>query len=223
MSPLGQYFARLLSRDRATPRRTLATMAVMIREAREDDAAGIVRLSQENSAYHVQLAPEHFRLPDEEGLVEFIENDREWREGPDTLALVAEDDGVVAGYLEASLQRPDETARWQGSATSQRFVSSSTSWARPTPTSTRASRHSSYRRQRSGDGTGARSLPFATHSSIARCGPLLGAAHGLRAARDHLSETTRLAHPRIWRSAYDEISTVKTTTRLNVVPSICTP
>jgi GNAT superfamily N-acetyltransferase len=89
-------------------------VAVTIRGARDDDAVGIVRLGQENSAYYVQLAPEYFRLPDEEGLVEFIENDREWRERPDTLALVAEDDGAIAGYLEASLQHPDETARWQG-------------------------------------------------------------------------------------------------------------
>lgn len=89
-------------------------MTHTIREARDEDAVGIVQLSQENSAYYVQLAPEYFRLPDEDGLVEFIENDREWREGPDTLALVADDDGAIAGYLEASLQRPDETARWQG-------------------------------------------------------------------------------------------------------------
>jgi GNAT superfamily N-acetyltransferase len=89
-------------------------LALTIREARDDDAAGIARLGQENSGYYVQLAPELFRLPDEEGLVEFIENDREWREGPENLALVAEDDGAIAGYLEASLQRPDETARWQG-------------------------------------------------------------------------------------------------------------
>jgi GNAT superfamily N-acetyltransferase len=88
-------------------------VTVTIREARDDDAPGIVRLGQENSAYYVQLAPEYFRLPDEEGLVAFIENDREWREGADTLALVAEDDGAIAGYLEASLQRPDETAHWQ--------------------------------------------------------------------------------------------------------------
>jgi hypothetical protein len=47
-------------------------------------------------------------------LVEFIESGREWREGPDTVALVAEDEGAVAGYLEASLRRPDVTARWQG-------------------------------------------------------------------------------------------------------------
>jgi ribosomal protein S18 acetylase RimI-like enzyme len=88
-------------------------VAVTIREARGEDAAGIVRLGQENSAYYVQLAPELFRLPDEEGLVEFIENDREWRQRSDTLALVAEDDGAIAGYLEASLQFPEDSARWQ--------------------------------------------------------------------------------------------------------------
>jgi GNAT superfamily N-acetyltransferase len=93
--------------------RTLGAVAITIREARDDDAAGIVRLGQQNSAYYARLAPEHFRLPDKEGLVEFIENDRQWREGPDTLALVAEDENAIAGYLEASLQRPDETARWQ--------------------------------------------------------------------------------------------------------------
>jgi GNAT superfamily N-acetyltransferase len=89
-------------------------VAVAIREARADDAVGIARLSRENNIYYVELAPEFFRLPDEEGFVEFIKSGREWREGPDTLALVAEDDGAVAGYLEASLQHPDETARWQG-------------------------------------------------------------------------------------------------------------
>jgi GNAT superfamily N-acetyltransferase len=100
--------------DRTTRGVHSKTVALTIREARDGDAAGIVRLGQENSRYYMQLAPEHFRLPDEEGLVEFIENDREWREGADNLALVAEDDGAIAGYLEASLLRPDETARWQG-------------------------------------------------------------------------------------------------------------
>jgi len=89
-------------------------VAATIREARADDAVGIAQLSRENGRYYVQLAPQLFRLPDEEGVVEFIESDSEWRESPDTLALVAEDGGAVAGYLEASLQRPDETARWQG-------------------------------------------------------------------------------------------------------------
>jgi hypothetical protein len=44
-------------------------VAITIRGARDEDAAGIGRLGQENSAYYVQLAPEYFRLPDEEGTV----------------------------------------------------------------------------------------------------------------------------------------------------------
>jgi ribosomal protein S18 acetylase RimI-like enzyme len=88
-------------------------VAVTIREARDKDAAGIAKLSQENSSYYAQLAPEYFRLPDEEGLIAFIESGREWRERADTVALVAEDDGAIAGYLEASLQFPQDTARWQ--------------------------------------------------------------------------------------------------------------
>jgi GNAT superfamily N-acetyltransferase len=89
-------------------------VAITIRKARDDDSAGIARLGQENSSYYRRLAPEHFRVPDEQGLIEYIRNDREWRARPDTLALVADDDGAVAGYLEASLQFPDESARWQG-------------------------------------------------------------------------------------------------------------
>jgi GNAT superfamily N-acetyltransferase len=53
-------------------------------------------------------------MPDEEGFVEFIADDSEWRASPTSLALVAAADGDVAGYLEASLQEPMETARWQG-------------------------------------------------------------------------------------------------------------
>ena len=54
-------------------------------------------------------------IPDEEeGFAEFLESDEEWRSAPDNLALVAEVDGEVAGYLEASIQPPLESAQWQG-------------------------------------------------------------------------------------------------------------
>jgi len=42
-----------------------------------------------------------------------IENDGDWRTAAENLALVAEVDGEVAGYLEASVQPPIDTARWQ--------------------------------------------------------------------------------------------------------------
>jgi GNAT superfamily N-acetyltransferase len=67
-----------------------------------------------NSSRHVELAPELFRVPDEEGLAEFFERAIvEDSARSDFLALVAEIDGEVAGYLEAQLLPPLETARWQ--------------------------------------------------------------------------------------------------------------
>ena len=60
----------------------------------------------------MRLAPHHFRLPDEEGLVEFCEPGPE--ENTETaLALVAEVDGEIAGSLEAQLLPPVESARYQ--------------------------------------------------------------------------------------------------------------
>jgi ribosomal protein S18 acetylase RimI-like enzyme len=88
--------------------------AITVREARAEDAPGIARIGIQNSAYHVRLAPDLFRIPDEEGFVEFIADDSEWRSLPTSLALVAEAEGEVAAYLEASLHKPVDTARWQG-------------------------------------------------------------------------------------------------------------
>ena len=68
---------------------------------------------RENGAYHAQLAPDYFKQPDEEGLVEFVENDSEWRDSPDNLCLVADIEGEVAGCIEATIQPPMDTAHWQ--------------------------------------------------------------------------------------------------------------
>jgi GNAT superfamily N-acetyltransferase len=87
--------------------------AALIRGYRDGDAAGIVRISRENARFYARFAPDYFRTPDEAGFVELIEDDGEWRDAPENLALVAEVDGEVAGYLEATLQPPLDTARWQ--------------------------------------------------------------------------------------------------------------
>lgn len=86
---------------------------MLVRDATEADAAGIASLSRENGAYYAHIAPDRFRVPDENGFVDFIRNDMDWRARPDTLSLVAEVDGEVAGYLEASLQPPLDSAPWQ--------------------------------------------------------------------------------------------------------------
>jgi GNAT superfamily N-acetyltransferase len=87
--------------------------AVVVRRFKPGDGLGISRISLENGAYYERIAPEYFKQPDRDGLIELIEEDSEWRASENNLALVAEVDGEVAGYLEASIQAPMETARWQ--------------------------------------------------------------------------------------------------------------
>ena len=84
-----------------------------MREFRAGDGASIARMMRENSAYYAALAPEYFREPSEAGLVDFVENDHDWRAEPEHFGRVAEVDGEVAGYIEATLQPPMETAEWQ--------------------------------------------------------------------------------------------------------------
>jgi GNAT superfamily N-acetyltransferase len=86
---------------------------VVIRGFQSGDGEGVARIALENGAYYEELAPERFRQPTEEGLADFLEGDGEWRAGDGNLALVAEVDGDVAGYLEATLQEPLDSAQWQ--------------------------------------------------------------------------------------------------------------
>jgi GNAT superfamily N-acetyltransferase len=86
---------------------------VVVRGFQPGDGLGISRVSLDNGAYYARIAPEHFKQPDADGLSELIEDDSDWRESEGNLALVAEVEGEVAGYLEASIQPPMETARWQ--------------------------------------------------------------------------------------------------------------
>jgi len=88
-------------------------VGVLIREYHDGDAAGIVRISRENARFYTELAPDYFKQPDEDGFVELFENDAKWRDAPENLALVAEVEGDVAGYLEATVLQPLETAAWQ--------------------------------------------------------------------------------------------------------------
>jgi hypothetical protein len=87
---------------------------VTVRAPRPGDGSGLAQMHLGTSAYHVEIAPDVYRLPDEEGLVDFFERGiEEGSTTQDFLALVAEVDGEVAGYLQAQLLPPLETARWQ--------------------------------------------------------------------------------------------------------------
>jgi ribosomal protein S18 acetylase RimI-like enzyme len=87
-------------------------VTVTVRNATAADSAAVAAIYIENGRYYQTLDPSYFRVPASEGFAEFIA-DEEWRGRPDTLALVAEVDGVVAGYLEASVQEPADSAAWQ--------------------------------------------------------------------------------------------------------------
>jgi len=82
--------------------------AVVVREARANDAPAIARIGRENASFYARLAPELFRVPEEYGLVEFIAADSDWRADPANLALVAEVDGEVAGFITLRLNSADE-------------------------------------------------------------------------------------------------------------------
>jgi GNAT superfamily N-acetyltransferase len=86
--------------------------AVVLREPRPGDGAALARMAEENAAYYAEQFPDDFRVPDEEGRAAFMEPAPE--ENTETsLALVAELDGKVAGYLEAQIEPPLESARYQ--------------------------------------------------------------------------------------------------------------
>ena len=84
---------------------------ITVREARPGDAAGIARCHVDSARYYIELAPELFRMPAEEGLVEFVEPKGSLPD--DHLEIVAEIDGEIAGHLEARLEHPLESARFQ--------------------------------------------------------------------------------------------------------------
>jgi GNAT superfamily N-acetyltransferase len=79
-----------------------------------DGAAAIAMLMLESSTFYSSVAPDHFAPVERDGLVEWVESDGEWLADPNNLALVAYVDDEVAGYLEASIQSPNEAARFSG-------------------------------------------------------------------------------------------------------------
>lgn len=66
----------------------------------------------ESAAYYHGLAPDAFRLPDEDGLIEFAEPSLD-ANSETTLELVAETGGEIAGHIAARLLVPDASARFQ--------------------------------------------------------------------------------------------------------------
>jgi ribosomal protein S18 acetylase RimI-like enzyme len=84
-----------------------------IREPTPVDSEGIAAIYAENGKLHASLDPRYFKEPSRAALADLLRGDREWRKRPDTLALVAEVGGVIAGYLEAELHEPAKLAECQ--------------------------------------------------------------------------------------------------------------
>jgi GNAT superfamily N-acetyltransferase len=86
--------------------------SVTIRAASPGDGEGLARIWMENARYYLRIAPDDFRLPEEEGLAEFLDplpagaSDRR-------AFIVAEIDGELGGYAVATLTRPLESASRQ--------------------------------------------------------------------------------------------------------------
>jgi GNAT superfamily N-acetyltransferase len=88
-------------------------VSVEIRETRPGDGPGLARAWLDNARYYVERFPADFRIPDEDGLVEWFESSLRCGRGPDELDLVAVVDGEVAAFAYARLTEPDEHAARQ--------------------------------------------------------------------------------------------------------------
>jgi ribosomal protein S18 acetylase RimI-like enzyme len=84
-----------------------------VRRAQPGDAEALAHSWLEGARELIELAPERFRMPDAEGLVEFFRKDLERASELDVLSLVGELDGKVVGSLEARLLGPLDSARFQ--------------------------------------------------------------------------------------------------------------
>jgi GNAT superfamily N-acetyltransferase len=85
---------------------------ITVRPAQPGDGAGIVPLSRDSADYYSELAPDDFRRPDADGQAAWLDSFLP-ADGDREIALVAEIDGAVVGYLEARLEEPLDSARYQ--------------------------------------------------------------------------------------------------------------
>jgi len=83
-----------------------------VRTAQPGDGEAIAGLSRDSATYYRELAPADFRLPDDDGQAQWLDSFLP-ADGEREIALVAELDGHVVGYLEARLEEPLESARYQ--------------------------------------------------------------------------------------------------------------
>ena len=85
---------------------------VTIRLAHPGDGPGLAELHIDTATGLHELDPARFRIPDTEGLAEWLDEDLAMM-GTTWICFVAEEDGHVVGQVEAKLLPPMETSRYQ--------------------------------------------------------------------------------------------------------------
>ena len=84
----------------------------MIRQARQGDGKGIADLHLDTAASLRLLDPDRFKLPETDGMAEWVDADLE-SVGTDWICFVAVEDDRIVGQVEAKLHAPFESARFQ--------------------------------------------------------------------------------------------------------------
>lgn len=85
---------------------------LIIREAQRGDGVARARIHGDMGAYYADLAPDHFQMPELDGLADVL--DEEAGDSDDqALSLVAEVDGEAVGALRARLIAAEDGAEYQ--------------------------------------------------------------------------------------------------------------
>jgi GNAT superfamily N-acetyltransferase len=85
---------------------------VMIRVARRGDGPALAELWLDTAAGLHQLYPSQFRIPDADGLADWMDEDLETM-GETSISFVAVEDGRLVGQVQVRLIPPLESARYQ--------------------------------------------------------------------------------------------------------------
>src|SRR5437763_2096289 len=88
----------------------MAGSDLVIRAASPDDAGALAEAWVEFGRYYENLNPVRFRVPKEEGLVEWEEKKLREEPGEDRIWLVAERAGRLVGYIVAAVWNPQDEA-----------------------------------------------------------------------------------------------------------------
>jgi len=84
----------------------------IVREAHVGDGEGLALLHLDTSRGYLRLDPSRFRLPDRDGLAEWIDDDLRTM-GEEWICFVAVEGDQIVGQVEARLVSPMESARFQ--------------------------------------------------------------------------------------------------------------